>query len=156
MIETYKAICLKEPWLELILLLRKTLETRTRPMFKEPGDYVLASSKQYDEHAWDDPYVGGLLDSAAKERAMKGLGKLRGFARMSGFRPGVPGVDDRAACITIARPGGLVRNVSELTSVRRLIEVPTMRVQTRDGEDHMVFGASQGIFRVPVGQVQFA
>lgn len=135
--------------MELILLLRKTLETRTKCLFKEPGYYVLASSKQYDEHAWQHPAVGGLLDVAAKERAMRGLGKLRAVACMSGFRPGVPGVDDSRALIKIERPGGVVRFVSEISGVQRLVEVPTVRVQERDGVERIVEGASQGTFRVP-------
>lgn len=152
----YRAICLKEPWLELILILRKRLETRTRPLFREPGNFVLASSKTYDERAWDDPCVGGLLDDLAKKRAMNGLGKLRGYVHMGGFRDGVPGQDDDAALIDISLGGGKVRSVSEVSQVKRIVEVPTVHIKTIDGEEVTVDGGTQGIFRVPGSLVKFA
>lgn len=149
-VELYDALCLKEPWLELILLDIKGLETRTRLMRKKSGDVVLASSKSIDFVAWNDPDVGGRLDDAAKQRALAGLGKLRGLAHMSGFRVGVSGVDDARACIAIALPDNKLRFVSEVTRQRRLVEVPTVRY--RDGL--LLSGASQGFFRVPASHVR--
>jgi hypothetical protein len=150
MIEYYSAFCMKEPWLELVLLKIKTLETRTKCLRKEGGPTVLASSLTIDEWAWNHPFIGGLLDATAKERARKGLGKLRGFSpNMGGFRLGVPGVDDNAARISIALDHGDVRWVAPFGDVQRIMEQSTVRVQTRDGVEQIVPGASQGIFRVP-------
>ena len=152
-VETYDALCLKEPWLELILLGIKTLETRTKCMRHKSGDVVLASST-VDEDAWNDPLVGGLLTEAEALRVRAGLGKLRGLVTMGGFRPGVPGVDDAAACINIdyvlssGRQG--VRWVSPLTNALRVVERPTVRVRPT-GE--VVVGASQGFFKVPKNEV---
>jgi hypothetical protein len=146
MIETYDALALKEPWLELILLGIKTLETRTKCLRKFGGEVVLVSSKQLDEVFWDHPFVGGLLDAEAKKRALQRLGGTAGLVTMSGFRPGIPDVEDGAARITIRYPGG-VRQVSEITNVRRLVSVPTMRLRP-DGVT-LVPGAMQGIFKVP-------
>ncbi len=143
-VATYDALCLKEPWLELILLGIKTLETRTKCMRKAPGQVVLASST-IDEAAWNDPLVGGLLSEAEAQRARDGLGKLRGLVQMGGFRPGKPGVENAAACIDIAYEGG-VRWVSEVSDVRRIVELPTVRLRPT-GET--TEGASQGFFRVP-------
>lgn len=148
-VELYDALCFKEPWLELMLLDIKGLETRTKLMRKKSGDVVLASSKEIDQQFWDDPSVGGRLDAAAKQRALAGVGKLRGVAHMSGFRVGVPGVDDARALITIALPDHKLRFVSEVTQQRRIVEVPTVRY--RDGL--LLAGASQGFFRVPASHV---
>ncbi len=157
MIQVWDALALKEPWLELILLGLKTLETRTKLMRKKSGDVVLCSSKEIDFVAWVNPAVGGLLNEAAKRRALAGLGKTRGLVCMSGFRPGVPGVEDEAARIAIRLPDGRVRFVSEVTRQRRLEEYPTMRLQERDGkEPRVVPGASQGFFRVPASMVRLA
>lgn len=157
MIEVYDALVLKEPWLELILLELKTLETRTKLMRKKSGDVVLCSSKGIDFLAWADPKVGGLLDAAAKHRALAGRGKTRALASMSGFRPGVPGVEDERARIGIMLPSGEVRFVSEVKSPRRLVEYPTMRLQEREGEEpRIVPGGSQGFFRVPASMVRLA
>ena len=153
LIEVYDELCLKEPWLELILIRIKTLETRTKCLFKEAREMVLASSLQIDQWAWDHPHVGGLLDAAAKARALAGLGKLRGLGGMSGFRPGVPGVDDNAARISIALPDGKVRQMSEISNVQRLVPEPTVRVRP-DGT--LIAGASQGIFKVPKTLVRIA
>lgn len=148
--ETYDALCLKEPWLELILLGIKTLETRTKCLRKSSGTVVFASSKEYDEVAWEDPRAGGRLDAASKQRALAGCGKLVGVATMGGFRPGVAGVEDAAACITIAVPGG-TRFVSPVSDVRRIVPIATVRVRP-DGA--LVEGASQGFFKVPRSAVQ--
>lgn len=155
MIEVYDALCLKEPWLELILLGIKTLETRTKCLFRDPRDLALASSKEYDERAWEDPTVGGRLDDVARARALAGLGKLRGFGHFTGFRPGVAGFDDQAACIAVGLPGGGVRFVSGVERVMRIAEVPTRRVRERDGEVQIVPGASQGLFRVQRTDVKY-
>jgi hypothetical protein len=163
MIEIYDALCLKEPWLELILLAAdgvtiniKTLETRTKCLRKTAGELVLVSSKGYDEEAWVHPWCGGRLDAAAKKRALDGLGKLRGIAMVGGFRVGVPGVDDQAASIQIRQPDGELRFVAEVSNVRRLVEVPTVRVRPKDGAGNEVVvpGGGQGIFRVPANIVQ--
>lgn len=158
MIETYDALCLKEPWLELILLAAdgvvlniKTLETRTRCLRKTSGELVLASSATYDEAAWVHPWCGGRLDAAAKKRALDGLGKLRGIAMVCGFRVGVPGVDDQRACIQIMQPNGKPRFVAEVSNVRRLVEQPTMRVRP-EGKG-IVEGGLHGIFKVPASFV---
>lgn len=144
MVELYDALCFKEPWLELMLLGLKGLETRTKLMRKRSGDVVFCSSKEVDTVAWNNA-VGGLLDAAAKERALAGLGKMRGIMHMDGFRSGVPySDDDRRALITIALPNGKNRFVSEVTNSRRIVEVPTMRY--RDGVN--IPGASQGFFKV--------
>lgn len=156
MIEVYDALALKEPWLELILLELKTLETRTKLMRKKSGEVVLCSSKEIDFIAWTNPAVGGLLDEAAKMRALNGRGKTRALVSMSGFRPGVPGVEDERARIAIRLPDGSIRFVSEVTQPRRLVEEPTMRVQERNGEEHVVSGASQGFFRIPASMVRLA
>ena len=150
-VEVYDALCLKEPWLELILLGFKTLETRTKLMRKRSGPVVLCSSSEVDKGAWDAAWVGGRLDRVAKERAWGGLGKMRALVHMGGFRPGVPFVDDAAACIQIALPDGGVRFVSEISQVHRIVEVPTARVRP-DGS--LCAGASQGFFRVPKTSVE--
>jgi len=157
MIEVYDALALKEPWLELILLELKTLETRTKLMRKKSGAVVLCSSKEVDVDAWTNPKVGGLLDAAAKARALAGVGKTRALVDMSGFRPGVPGVEDERARIGILLPDGSVRFVSEVANPRRLVEYPTMRIQEREGEESRVVpGASQGFFRMPASMVRLA
>lgn len=153
MIETYDALCLKEPWLELILLGIKKLETRTKLMRKKSGLVVLCSSVSFDEGAWHASWVGGRLDSAAQGRALAGLGKQRALVHMDGFRSGLSGLHDAAACIQIALPNGRTRFVSEVSHVRRIVEVPTTRVRP-DGS--LQAGASQGFFRVPVSSVQYA
>lgn len=156
MIETYDALCLKEPWLELILLGIKTLETRTKLMRKKSGPVVLCSSASIDEGAWHASWVGGRLDEAAKARARAGLGKQRAMVHMSGFRPGIAGTDnadDAAACIAILLPDGSTRFVSEVSQVRRIIEVPTVRVRPNGT---LQPGASQGFFRVPQTSVRYA
>ena len=148
---TYDALCLKEPYLELVLLGIKTLETRTKLMRKKSGPVVLCSSAEIDEGAWHAEWVGGRLDEAAKARAMAGRGKMRALVHMGGFRLGVPGADDAAACIQIALPGGRARHVSEVSQARHLVEVPTVRVRP-NGE--LRAGASQGFFRVPKSSVE--
>lgn len=151
-IETYSALCLKEPYLELILLGIKTLETRTKCLFKDARELVLTSSSEIDDVAWVNPASGRKLDDAAQARALNGLGKVRGIVRAGGFRPGIPGVEDSAACIGIALLNGTVRQVCELTQVRRVIEVPVKRVRP---EGDIVDGSLHGIFKVPRAIVQF-
>lgn len=154
-IETYDALCLQEPYLELILLGIKTLETRTKMLRKNGGEIVLTSSLSYNETAMNDPSAGGLLDAAAKKRALDGLGTFAGIVMFDDARPGVPGVDDRAACIGIGLPDGKVRVVNAISNVRRVERAPTMRVRRRPGEpDRVVSGSSQGIFKVPRVQVK--
>lgn len=147
-IETYDALCLQEPWLELILLGIKTLETRTKCLRRSSGEVVLTSSQTYDEEAWNNQYVGGLLSEAEAKRALEGLGKMRGLVYMGGFRPGIPVQEDAAACIKIDLGGGRVRQVSEVSQVRRLVEESVVRVQERDGKVQLVGGSSQGFFRI--------
>lgn len=153
MIRTYDALCLKEPWLELILLGIKTLESRTKCMRKKSGPVVLTSALQLDEVAWVDPNVGGLLDGAAKGRARSGVGRLAGMVGMSGFRPGIPEVEDKAACIQIRLSPRDVRWVSEVSNPRRVVRSVVVRLAP-DGRT--VAGSSQGFFRVPVDLVVFA
>lgn len=151
-VEVYDALCLQEPWLELILLGIKTLETRTKCLRKLSGLVLLTSSKNYDQVAWDAPGVGGRLGELGRERALRGLGKFAALVQMSGFRPGIPGVEDAAACIPIALPGGKVRQVSAISDVRRVDREDTVRVRP-DGS--IVSGVSQGFFRVPRSSVHF-
>lgn len=145
-IETHDALCLQEPWLELILLGLKTLETRTKCLRRKGGEVVLASSKNYDKAAWADPRVGGLLSDASKARALEGLGQIAGLVTFGDCRLGVPGVEDEAARIAILLPTGKPRFVFPITSPRRVQRVATVRVRP-DGTAKQ--GSSQGFFRVP-------
>jgi hypothetical protein len=147
------ALCLREPWLELILVGIKTLETRTKCMRRKSGPVVLTSSQSCDEVAWDDPTVGGRLDDAARGRALEGLGMVRGLVEMGGFRLGIPGVDDMAACIPISLPSGRARYVAPVAYPRRLVP---RAVQRYSPDGVIVPGSSQGFFRVPAALVELA
>lgn len=149
-IETLDGLCLQEPWLELILLGVKTLETRTKCLRKKGGSVVLTSSKTFDVGAWSDPVVGGLLDDDAKKRALAGLGKMRGQVLFGDCRAGIPEVDDAAACIPIRLPSGRPRFVFPIHMVMRVLEVPTVRVRPSGAT---AMGASQGFFKVPKSAV---
>lgn len=153
-IEVMDALCLQEPWLELILSGVKTLETRTRCLRKTAGEVVLTSSKSVDEQAWGDANVGGIMTEEQRQRARSGLGKLAGVVHLGGFRPGVPGSDDGRALIAIGLSDGGLRFVSEVSNPRRVARVETVRVQERGGKIEVVPGASQGFFRVPRSAVE--
>lgn len=145
-IETYDALCLQEPYLELILLGLKTLETRTKCLRKKGGEVVLTSSKTYNKEAWADPKVGGLLNDAARARALEGLGQLAGIVTFGDCRPGVPVIEDEAARIAILLPTGKPRFVFPIITPRRVKRVTTVRVRP-DGSATQ--GSSQGFFKVP-------
>src|SRR5258706_4405576 len=76
LIECYDALCMMEPWLELVMLGYKTLETRTKCMRKRPGELLLASSRGVDHKAWYDDKVGGLLGDADRRARLPVPGKL--------------------------------------------------------------------------------
>lgn len=154
-VQWYDALCLMEPWLELILCGYKTLETRTKCLRKKSGPVVLAASKGFDasHEAW---LAGKKLTAAEMQRARDGQGKLRGFVpEMGGFVPGVPGRDDAAACIGIALGGNHSRFVASVKDVKRIQEVPSVRLQVKDGQEQIVQGAAQGFYRVPADRVVF-
>jgi len=151
-LEVYDALCLQDPWLELILSGHKTLETRTKCLRKKSGPVVLASSQTLDMSPLANQ-AAHVLDAAARQRAVAGRGKLRALVVMGGFRPGEPGVDDRAACIPIRLPSGKIRFVSPVSEAKRIKEVPSVRVQEKGGKVTVVKGAAQGFYRVPKEKV---
>jgi hypothetical protein len=151
LVETYDALCLREPWLELILLGHKLLETRTKCMRRVGGNVVLTSSQEVDEGMWRDSRVSVLLGAEGRARAESGRGKLAALVHMSAFREGVPGEDDVRALIPILLPDGRKRFVSEVSHIRRIKLVPTVRVRP-DGT--LAPGSSQGFFRVQKSAVE--
>lgn len=154
-IGTLDALCLKEPWLELVLLGIKTLETRTRCLRRRGGRVVLTSSRSIDFVAWGDPRVGGRLDTAARNRALGGLGKLAGIVRLGHCREGVPGQDDGRALIDIRLTSARNRFVWEVREPRRVERVPTWRIAADDDGSctRRVRGAKQGFFKVAAADV---
>lgn len=147
MIECYDALCLKEPYLELIMCGIKTLESRTKIMRKKGGEVLLTSSATINEAAFNDPNVGGLLDAEAKQRALTGVGKFAGLVRFGDCRPGVPGSqDDVDACISMLTEDGRTRFVYPITDPRRVQRLDVIRIRP-DGTYKK--GSSQSFFKVP-------
>lgn len=137
----YWALCLREPYLALIIERLKQLETRTRCLRKAGGPVVLCSSQQLDQGAWDNPQVGGLLSFGARAAAMRELGQFRCSVLFADARRGT--ADDSEAAVHPAAG----KWVWPIPQVHRFAQTaPVVRLRP-DGSTHP--GASQGFFRVP-------
>lgn len=143
MIDTYCALALREPYLELLLMGLKTVETRTRCLRNGGGEVVLVRSLQINEEAWADSARGGLIPAVRREEILRSGGRLAGLVVFGNCRYVYPGVDDAAACFKLPER----RFGWDVIARRRVEEVLTQRLRP-DGVT-VVGGASQGLFRVP-------
>lgn len=140
----YWALCLREPYLALILAGKKTLESRTRLLRREGGPVVLTSATKVDEEAWTR--LGYLLTAAQRDRAKAQLGGFRGMAVFGDARRGTYQDDDAVCAPADGKWLWSVSEVKEFEQSRKTVRVRPSGI--------VVDGSKQGFFKVPASALE--